>query len=854
MSTRSPAGRYALLVATGEYADPSLDRLRAPQQDVRRLAAVLADPAIGNFTVRTLRDAPEREVRAAIEDLLTDRLDGDLVLLYFSCHGIVDPYHRLYFAASDTVRTRPASTAISRSFVNEQFEACRAAARVLILDCCFAGAFAEGFKSAPQGALDLQVGRGYVVLSACDSYEYAFESGELVASAPRGSIFTDVLIEGLVTGAADLDGDGLVGVDELFRFVHDGVVRRRPEQQPKYSAYNAEPHIYLATVPPGSPRAASLTATGTTALARAPDELDPIGPAPVDGSMVDPGPVARIADGIASGVDGAAPGVNGVVSGTEGIGTDGMVPGGIAPGGIGADRIGSAGGLGAGSRSPVTSYNQHQAIVARGFRAGADLIRRTYGPFGRRMLVEDERGGLHEVADAAGIVRLLTAGRSTRADGPPDVGDTRDGLGTGYLRELVEGIRHRVGDGATTGVVLAQSMLDAASAALRAGANPVGLRRGISAAVGDVAVELAGLAVPVRTRAELRALATIAAGDELVGDLVAEAVDRVGRDGVIRVEASNLFGLELELTEGMSLRAGHVSPAFVTDAEEGEAVLDEPYVLIVNDRILGAEELLPLLTAVEREGRPLAVFAHEIRDAALGALVQAKARGHAPVAVTLPWPAEQRAEVLADLAALTGATVLDSRPGAGLDGATTRSLGRARRVVTTRGEAVVLATPDPSDRTARAAGGVAVIKVGEVSAEQQRLRRRQVDHAVRNAKVAVEWGLVAGGGAALLGVHRRLADRSTVPVPRQRGDDEALGYALVVDALPAPFEELLRNAGRDPTGVPEDLWYRGPGVTFDVAGGRYVVARDAGIVDAAATVREAVTAAAGVVTRYLMLG
>lgn len=814
VSTRRPAGRYALLIATGEYADPSLDRLRAPQQDVRRLAAVLTDPEIGNFTVRTLWDAPEQEVRAAIEDLLTDRADNDLVLLYFSCHGIVDPYHRLYFAASDTVRTRPASTAISRSFVNEQFEACRAAAKVLILDCCFAGAFAEGFKSARQSALDCQVGRGYVVLSACDSYEYAFESDELVASAPRGSIFTDVMSDGLATGAADLDGDGRVGVDELFRYVHHGVVSRRPEQQPKYSAYNSEPHIYLATVPPAG---RSAGAGPNSLIAAIPTVSDRDMPARPDG-------------GVAVSPDGGVP----------------TTPGQPA--------------------RPAT-YNQHQAIVARGFRTGADLIRRTYGPFGRRMLVQDEHGRYHEVADAASIVRLLAAD------------DTRDALGTGYLRELVEGVRHRVGDGATTAVVLAQSMLDTASAALRAGANPVALRRGISSAVRDVAVELAGLAVPVRTRAELRALATIAAGDELVGDLIAEAVDRVGREGVIRVEASNLFGLELELTEGMSLRAGHVSPAFVTDEEEAEAVLEEPYVLLVDERIVTADELQPLLAAVEREGRPLAIFAHEIKEGALAALVLERARHLlVPVAVTLPWPAGQRRDTLADLAALTGATVLGGESGGSVADATLAMLGRARRVVTTRREAVVLAgagDPDPivrryqrlrghpghgeplrvsPDRLSRLAGGVAVIKVGEATLEQQRVRRRQIDDAVRNAKAAVEWGLVAGGGAALLGVHTRLAGRRTAPVPRQRGDDEALGYAVVIDALPTPFEELLRSAGRDPGGVPEDLWYRGPGVTFDVVGGRYAVARDAGIIDAAATVREAVTAAASVVTRYLMLG
>lgn len=783
METSPPIGRYALLVAIGEYEDPSLDQLRAPEQDVERLAAVLEDPTVGNFTVRTLQDVPDHEVRREIEELVTDRVDEDLVLLYFSCHGIVDRFHRLYFAATNTVRTRPASTAISRSFVNEQLEVCRAAAKVLVLDCCFAGAFAEGFKAAPQGALDGQVGRGYVVISACDSYEYAFESDGLIESAPRGSIFTDVLLEGLATGAADLDGDGRVGVDELFRYVHDGVVRRRPDQKPKWSAYNAEPHIYLAhATPPGRSVSRRGQSQGEVAKAATP-------PRP-------------------------------------------------------------------------TAYNRHQAIVARGFRAGADLVRRTFGPLGRRVLVEDEHGTYHELGDAASVVRLFTAH------------DTRDAIGTSYVRELVEGVRRRVGDGATTTVVLAQAMMDGASAALRAGANPVALRRGVESAALDVLTELAAIAVPVETKEQLRAVATIAAGDEVVGDLLAAAMEQVGQHGVITVEESNLFGLELELTAGMRVSAGHVSPYFVTAPEEAEAVLDEPAVLIVDRRLATVRDLEPFLAAVGDRGRALAVFAQDIRDGALTTLLVGKVRQTLDsVAVRLPWPDGERRTVMDDLAVLTGATVLDG-PGVPTGRNAGDVLGGARRVITTRRHTTVVdGVGDPAalrdriselsaaaqragsaderqlarDRLTRLSAGVAVIRVGESIESRVAQRKRQIDDAVRNARAAVEWGLVPGGGAALLTVAGRMGGR----LPR--GGDEALGYAVVVDALGAPYEELLRNAGRDPAAGPADLQSRGPGITFDVITGTYVTALDAGIIDAAATLREAVTAAAGVVTRYLMI-
>ncbi|TQM81850.1 chaperonin GroEL [Saccharothrix saharensis] len=239
-------GRYALLVATGQYEDVRLSGLRAPDQEVGRLAAVLEDPDVGGFTsVEVLRDRTDHEIRRAVEDLLAPREADDLVLLYFSCHGLTTAARRLYFAASNTVQDRPAGTAIPRSFLNEQLEDCRAAGRVLLLDCCFSGAFVEGFKAAGTAVLD-DVGEGYVVMTASNAYEYAFEQDSLSLDAPVASLFTDVLIEGLAGGAADLDGDGWIDVDELFKYTRGEVRARRPDQTPQYFAHGSSQPLRIA--------------------------------------------------------------------------------------------------------------------------------------------------------------------------------------------------------------------------------------------------------------------------------------------------------------------------------------------------------------------------------------------------------------------------------------------------------------------------------------------------------------------------------------------------------------------------------------------------------------------------------
>ena len=257
-------GRYALLVATGEYEDVRLSRLRAPEQDVERLAAVLEDPDVGGFTsVQVLRDRTDHEIRRAVEDVLAPREADDLVLLYFSCHGLTTAARRLYFAASNTVQDRPAGTAIPRSFLNEQLEDCRASGRILLLDCCFSGAFVEGFKAGETGVLD-DVGSGYVVMTASNAYEYAFEQDSLSLDAPRASLFTDVLIEGLAGGAADLDGDGWIDADELFKHARAEVRVRRPDQTPQYFAHGSSQPLRIARAGGATGRRPRRTASYTS--------------------------------------------------------------------------------------------------------------------------------------------------------------------------------------------------------------------------------------------------------------------------------------------------------------------------------------------------------------------------------------------------------------------------------------------------------------------------------------------------------------------------------------------------------------------------------------------------------------
>ena len=768
-------GRYALLIAAGEYEDQTLARLRAPGQDVDRLATILEAPEVGGFTsVTVLQDTADYQLRMAIEEMLTERLRDDLVLVYFSCHGIVDVQHRLYFATTNTQHTRPAGTAVSRTFVNEQLEACVASAKVLILDCCYSGAFAEGFKSAPKTALEGQVGRGYVVLAASDAYEYAYEADSVTDAAPRASVFTDVLIEGLSSGAADLDGDRRIGIDELFRYVQEGVRRRAANQTPRFWANDAELNIYIATA--GQTRPAA-TATGT----------------------------------------------------------------------VGGARAASTGGVGLAAQS--SNYNRSQVIIARGLRAASDRVRLMLGPLGRSIMVEDENGHYLEVYDARSFATLYR----------PE--DPRDRLGASYAAEIVEQAHRQAGDGAATAVVLAQAMVEGAAAALRAGAHPMALASGIEVGVARTIEALAPLARDVETKEQISAFAAMVARNESLGEMIAEAMDKVGKEGAITVEEANTLGLELELTEGMRFDKGSISPHFDTDPERMECVLDDPYVLLVNSKISADTDLVPVLEKVQESGKPLLIIAEDVDGEALATLVENKLRDSVKsAAVRAPDSGERRRAILEDIAILTGGHVISTGQ---LAETTLDMLGRVRKVIITKDETTLIDCAGITDkivdrvnqiryeientesdydrenlqeRLAKIAGGVAIIKVGGPTEAVLTERKTRCERAVRASRTAVAEGLLPGGGTSLCAVAAAVASTTEY-------SDRGTGVRVVASSLGAPYAQILANAG-----IPAEA---SAGTEIDLSTGAPADFFAAGIFDSGGVLRSALGAAMRAAVRFL---
>jgi chaperonin GroEL len=768
-------GRYALLIAAGEYEDQTLAKLRAPGQDVDRLAAILEAPEVGGFnSVTVLQDATDYQLRMAIEEMLTERLRDDLVLVYFSCHGIVDAQHRLYFATTNTRHTRPAGTAVSRTFVNEQLEACVASAKVLILDCCYSGAFAEGFKAAPMTALEGQVGRGYVVLTASDAYEYAYEADSVTDAAPRASVFTDVLIEGLSSGGADLDGDRQIGVDELFRYVQERVRRRAANQTPRFWANDADLNIYLARADQPGPAA---TAASTTRAAG-------------EAGVGAPGPAVR-----------------------------------------------------------PSNYNRNQVVVARGLRGASDRIRLMLGPLGRRILVEDENGHHVEVADAHTFTTLYR----------PE--DPRDRLGASYAAEIVEQAHRQCGDGAATAVVLAQSMVEGAAAALRAGAHPMALAGGVEAGVARTVEALAPLARDVETKEQINAFAAMTARDATAGEIIAEAMGKVGRDGVITIEETNAFGIELELTEGLRFGEGYVSPYFVTDPERMECVLEDPYVLLVSSKISANKDLLPVMEKVVESGKPLLILAGDVDGEALATLVVNKVRDiFKSAAVKAPGFGDSQQAILEDIAILTGGQLI---PTARLAEATIDMLGRIRKAISTKEETTLIdCAGDPGsisarinhiraeientdsdydrekmqERLSKLAGGVAVIKVSGATETELRERKARYERAVRASRAAVTEGLLPGGCTSL----RAVAEAVTATAET---GDRGIGVLTVAEALGAPYAQILANAG---------ISAEAPaGWGIDVLNGGAADLFSANIFDAIGVLRSALEAAKQAAIRFL---
>ena len=443
--------------------------------------------------------------------------------------------------------------------------------------------------------------------------------------------------------------------------------------------------------------------------------------------------------------------------------------------------------------------------LERGMNILADAVKVTLGPKGRNVVLEKKWGAPTITNDGVSIAKEI------------ELEDPYEKIGAELVKEVAKKTDDVAGDGTTTATVLAQAMVREGLRNVTAGANPMSLKKGIEKAVAAVVEQLAAISKDVETKEQIAATASISAGDTQVGEIIAEAMDKVGKEGVITVDESNTFGLELELTEGMRFDKGYISPYFVTDTERMETVLDNPYVLIVNSKVSNLKDLLPVLEKVIQSGKPLLVIAEDVDGEALAALIVNKIRGtFKSAAVKAPGFGDRRKAMLTDIAILTGGQVISEEVGLKLDSVTLELLGQARQVIITKDETTIIEGAGSSEqiagrvnqirteiensdsdydreklqeRLAKLAGGVAVIKVGAATEVEFKERKHRIEDAVRNAKAAVEEGIVAGGGVALV-----QAGAKAFKDLKLEGD-EAVGAQIVKVALEAPLKQIAINAG-----------------------------------------------------------
>jgi chaperonin GroEL len=499
--------------------------------------------------------------------------------------------------------------------------------------------------------------------------------------------------------------------------------------------------------------------------------------------------------------------------------------------------------------------------LERGMNVLADAVKVTLGPKGRNVVLEKKWGAPTITNDGVSIAKEI------------ELEDPYEKIGAELVKEVAKKTDDVAGDGTTTATVLAQALVREGLRNVAAGANPMALKRGIEAAVAAVAEELAKLAKDVETKEQIASTASISAGDPTVGEIIAEAMDKVGKEGVITVEESNTFGLELELTEGMRFDKGYISPYFITDAERMEAVLEDPYLLIVNSKISAVKDLLPVLEKVMQSGKPLTIIAEDVEGEALATLIVNKIRGtFKSVAVKAPGFGDRRKAMLQDIAILTGGQVISEEVGLKLDSVGLDMLGRARKVVVTKDETTIVdgsgdseqiagrvnqirAEIEKSDsdydreklqeRLAKLAGGVAVIKVGAATEVELKERKHRIEDAVRNAKAAVEEGIVAGGGVALVQAGKTAFDKLELP------GDEQTGVHIVKSALDAPVRQIAVNAGLEGGVVAEKVAGLPTGHGLNAATGEYGDMLAAGIPDPTKVVRSALQNAASIAALFL---
>ncbi|WP_175084903.1 chaperonin GroEL [Candidatus Frankia nodulisporulans] len=499
--------------------------------------------------------------------------------------------------------------------------------------------------------------------------------------------------------------------------------------------------------------------------------------------------------------------------------------------------------------------------LERGVNRLADAVKVTLGPKGRNVVLANKFGAPTVTNDGVSIAREV------------ELEDAYERIGAELVKEVAKKTNDVAGDGTTTATILAQALVREGLRNVAAGAGPLGLKKGIEAAVASVVAELLRTAREVETKAQIASTASISAGDPAIGALIAEALDKVGKEGVITVEESNTFGLELELTEGMRFDKGYISPYFVTDADRQEAVLDDPYLLILNSKISAVKDVLPLLEKVMQTSKPLLILCEDVEGEALATLVVNKIRGtFRSVAVKAPGFGDRRKAQLEDIAILTGGQVISADIGLTLESTTLDLLGRARRVVITADETTIVdglgsaeqiearisqlrneiesADTDydrekSQERLAKLAGGVAVIKVGAATEVELKEKKHRIEDAVSNAKAAVEEGIVAGGGVALL--------QASGPAFEQLAltGDEATGAAIVRVALAAPIRQIAYNSGLEGGVVVEKVRNLPTGHGLNAATGQYVDLIAAGIIDPVKVTRSALQNAASIAALLL---
>ncbi|SDM67969.1 chaperonin GroEL [Streptomyces sp. cf386] len=498
--------------------------------------------------------------------------------------------------------------------------------------------------------------------------------------------------------------------------------------------------------------------------------------------------------------------------------------------------------------------------LERGMNQLADAVKVTLGPKGRNVVLEKKWGAPTITNDGVSIAKEI------------ELEDPFEKIGAELVKEVAKKTDDVAGDGTTTATVLAQALVKEGLRNVAAGANPMALKRGIERAVEAVSAALLEQAKDVETKEQIASTASISAADTQIGELIAEAMDKVGKEGVITVEESQTFGLELELTEGMRFDKGYISAYFATDMERMEASLDDPYILIANSKIGSVKDLLPLLEKVMQSGKPLLIIAEDVEGEALSTLVVNKIRGtFKSVAVKAPGFGDRRKAMLNDIAILTGGEVISEEVGLKLENTSLDLLGKARKVVITKDETTIVdgagsseqvagrvnqirAEIENSDsdydreklqeRLAKLAGGVAVIKAGAATEVELKERKHRIEDAVRNAKAAVEEGIVAGGGVALL-------QASQVFEKLELEGDEATGANAVKLALEAPLKQIAVNGGLEGGVVVEKVRNLTVGHGLNAATGEYVDMIAEGIIDPAKVTRSALQNAASIAALFL---